>query len=642
MTQIQQTLLILLTFIIIALASQRFGQLFARFNLPKISGFLVAGVVAGPFVLGIFTESGLSQLRFLQEFALAFIAFAAGSELYLPEIRGKLRSIGWITGALVITTLILGTGAIFLLSTWIPFMATMDTSERAAVAFVAASILIARSPSVAIAVINELRAKGPFTQIALGITVVSDVVVIFMFALAVSVADAFLTDVSLDIGLILLLLFELFLSITVAYIYSKLLELVLRINTEAWLKIGMILLLGFSVYVLSSMVREYSHANLPFEILLEPLLICMVASFIVNNWSSHRTEFSHLLHETGPLIYIIFFTLVGAELKLDVLGEVWFIALAIFGIRIISIFVGSMIGGIVAGEPLQHNRLRWMVLVTQAGVALGLAKEVSVEFGTWGEAFATTIIAVVVLNEIIGPIIFKNAIVRVGEAHPKHETPEFSGSRDALIFGLRPQSVSLARQLLQHDWQVKILCLSPEQMDEMEAPDLHVVEMPELTVAGLRDVGMDEVDAIVTMQSDEENYAICEMVYEHFGTETMVARLQDRANYEKFQKLGVLVVEPRTAVVSLLEHFVRAPAGTSLLLGMQETQQIVDVEVANPELNGVTIRDLRLPLDVLVLSIQREHQSLITHGYTRLQLGDKLTMVGETDMLEEIMYRFDA
>jgi len=642
MIQIQEMFLILLTFLIIALASQRFGQLFARFNLPKISGFLVAGVVAGPFVLGVFTKESLEQLRFLQEISLGFIAFAAGSELYLPELRGKLRSIGWITGSLVITTLILGTGAIFLMSNWIPFMANMDTIERAAVAFLAASIMIARSPSVAIAIINELRAKGSFTQIALGVTVISDVVVIFMFALAASVADAFLTDVGLNIGLILLLLFELVLSLFVAFLYSKLLELILRVNTRRWVKAGLILVLGYSVYALSFFVRDFTHANLPFEILLEPLLICMVASFIVNNWSPYRTEFSHLLHDTGPLIYIAFFTLVGAELKLDVLADVWLIALAVFGVRIISIFVGSMIGGIAAGEPMKHNRLRWMVLVTQAGVALGLAKEVGVEFGAWGEAFATTIIAVVVLNEIVGPILFKSAIVRVGEAHPKHETPEFSGTRDALIFGLRPQSVSLARQLLLHDWQVKMLCMSPEQMDEMEAPDLNVVFMPELTVEGMRELGMDEVDAVITMQSDEENYVVCEMVYEHFGTDTMVARLKDRANFEKFQKLGVLVMEPRTAVVSLLEHFVRAPAGTSLLLGMQETQDIVDIELCNPELNGVTIRDLRLPLDILVLSIQRDRQSLITHGHTRLKLGDKLTMVGKTDILEEVMFRFDA
>jgi Trk K+ transport system NAD-binding subunit len=342
------------------------------------------------------------------------------------------------------------------------------------------------------------------------------------------------------------------------------------------------------------------------------------------------------------LIYIAFFTLVGAELKLDVLADVWLIALAVFGVRIISIFVGSMAGGILAGEPKKHNRLRWMVLITQAGVALGLAKEVAVEFGDWGEAFATTIIAVVVLNEIVGPITFKSAILRVGEAHFRHVTPDFSGSRDAVIFGLRPQSISLARQLLTHDWQVKLLCLSTAELEDLKAPDLNIVYMPDLTVESLREIGMEKVDAIVAMQSDEDNYHICEMVYEHFGTSTMVARLQDRENYAKFQQLGVLVVEPRTAVVSLLEHFVRSPSGTSLLLGMQETQDVVDVELCDPQLHGVTIRDLRLPLDVLILSIQRGKQTLITHGYTQLELGDKITIVGKTEMLKEVMLRFEA
>ncbi len=642
MLQTQELVLIVITFLVVALASQRFGQLFSRFNLPQISGYLVAGLIVGPFVLGIFSKESLEQLRFLEEIALGFIAFAAGAELYLPELRGKLRSIGIITTSLIITTLILGTGAIFLMAGWIPFMADMDTIQRVAVAFLAASIMIARSPSVAIAIINELRAKGPFTRIALGITVVSDVAVVFLFALAVSLADAFLSDAGLNIGLAFLLLLELVLSLAVAFAYSKLLELVLRFRVRSWSKAVLILLLGYSVYQFSFFVREFSHTNLPFEILLEPLLICMVASFIVNNWSSYRTEFTHLLHETGPMIYIIFFTLVGAGLKLDVLSEVWLIALAVFGVRILSIFVGSIIGGLAAGESMAHNKVRWMVLITQAGVALGLAKEVGVEFGDWGEAFATTIIAVVVLNEIVGPIAFKSAIIRVKEAHSRHVTPAFDGLRDVVIAGLGPQSISLARQLLTHDWQVKLLCLSPAEMEELEAPDLDIVYLPELTVAALREIGMERADAVVAMLSDEENYRFCEMVYEHFGTETMVAHLRDRANYEKFQKLGVLVVEPRTAVVSLLEHFVRAPAGASLLLGMQETQDIVDIELCNPDLNGVTIRDLRLPLDVLILSIQRGSQSLITHGYTRLELGDKITVVGKRDKLAEVMLRFEA
>ncbi len=91
-----------------------------------------------------------------------------------------------------------------------------------------------------------------------------------------------------------------------------------------------------------------------------------------------------------------------------------------------------------------------------------------------------------------------------------------------------------------------------------------------------------------------------------------------------------------------MDHFVRAPAGTSLLLGMQDEQDIVDVEMRNPDLDGISLRDLRLPLDVLVLSVQRNGERIISHGYTKLTVGDKVTMVGNVEKLEEVMLHFDA
>jgi Trk K+ transport system NAD-binding subunit len=273
---------------------------------------------------------------------------------------------------------------------------------------------------------------------------------------------------------------------------------------------------------------------------------------------------------------------------------------------------------------------------------LGLAKEVAEEFPSFGIEFATIMIAVIVMSQLIGPPLFKFAITQMGEAHPKHDAPISDGSRDAVIFGLSPQAVSLARQLLAHEWQVRLVCLSPQEMEGVETPDLVVEFMPSLTVDALRKIRLEEAEAVVAMQSDEDNYIICEMVYEHFGTGTMVANLKDRANFDKFHALGVLVVESQTAVVSLMDHFVRAPAGTSLLLGMQEQQDIVDVEMRNPNLDGILLRDLRLPLDVLVLSVQRNGERIISHGYTKLSVGDKVTMVGNVEKLEEVMLHFDA
>ena len=113
-----------------------------------------------------------------------------------------------------------------------------------------------------------------------------------------------------------------------------------------------------------------------------------------------------------------------------------------------------------------------------------------------------------------------------------------------------------------------------------------------------------QAEAIVTMLSDDENYQICEMAYEHFGTDNLVVRLNERYNFNRFHALGALIVEPDTAIVSLLDHLVRSPSAASLLLGMEKDQDVIEIEIRNPDLSGIAIRDLRLPLDVHILSVR--------------------------------------
>lgn len=629
-------------FVIIALASKQIGDFFARFKLPKITGYLFTGIIVGGFFLSWVSEDAVSRLRFIDEISLAFIAFAAGNELFLPEIKGRLKSIGWVLFSLVLVTFTLVSIVMFSLAQYIPFMSGMSTVSITAVSILAGAILVARSPSSAIAIVNELRAKGPFTQIILSVTVIMDVLVIIIFALSASAADALLNQAGLNLGFIVLIFLEFTLALVTAFVLFKILGLILSLRTSQLMKTILILLSGFGVFLYSDLVRDASHTNLPFEILVEPLLICMVAGFLVNNYSHHRLEFSKILQGAGPYVFTFFFTLTGASLKIDVLLSVWSIALALFAIRLVSIMVSTFAGGLLAGEPMKYNKLMWMGFVTQAGVALGLAKEVSVEFPEFGGPFATMIIAIVVLNEMVGPIFFKFAVNRVGEAHPRGEAAPFDGERDAIIFGLRGQAVMLARQLLRHDWQVKIVCRTAERMQELATPDVNIVLVEDLTLATMKQLNADKADAIVSFLPDDESFQICELAYEHFGTERIVVHLRDRANFSRFHELGVLVVEPQTAVVSLLEHFVRSPSGTSLLLGMDAGQDVIDLEVRSPLLHGVALRDLRLPIDVLVLTIHRDSHTLVARGHTQLHLGDKVTMVGPQKELEEVSLRFSS
>jgi len=118
-------------------------------------------------------------------------------------------------------------------------------------------------------------------------------------------------------------------------------------------------------------------------------------------------------------------------------------------------------------------------------------------------------------------------------------------------------------------------------------------------------------------------------------------RLNDLANFDRFRELGAFIVRPATAIISLLDHFVRVPSSVSLLLGMEEHHDITELEIRNPNLDGRAVRDLRLPGDTLILSVRRRGHLMITHGYTHLKIGDWVTVVGSLESLEELRLRFE-
>ena len=146
-------------------------------------------------------------------------------------------------------------------------------------------------------------------------------------------------------------------------------------------------------------------------------------------------------------------------------------------------------------------------------------------------------------------------------------------------------------------------------------------------------------ESIVSMLDDETNYEVCKLVYEHYGTDNVVVRAQEPNGHQRFHDLGVVVVDPSTAMISLLDHLVRSPRSTSLLLGLEEGRGVAEIQVGNPNLHGVPLRELALPEASLVLSLRRGRNSLITHGDTRLRLEDWVTVLGSHGGLEEVAMR---
>ncbi|MEZ4580683.1 MAG: cation:proton antiporter [Caldilineaceae bacterium] len=628
-------------FAVVAFAAFIIGKFFTRVGLPYITGYLFTGAFVGPFMLDFLPAEAVGQLRFVDQLSLAVIAFVAGSELFLKEIRARVHSIVYSSLGITVVGLVLGTVAIFGLTAVLPFTQGRPLSERFAVALLGGVVLLALSPPSTIAVIKELRAKGPFTRTVLSVTVFMDVLIIVLVAVTTSLASVLLTNADFSALFVAQLALDLSLAVGIGFLVGKLLQLILATKSHALVKTAFILLMGYGVYFLSDQVKTVTPGLVGYEVYIEPLLICLIGGFMVTNFTRHRDEFEALLHHISPMVYVAFFTLTGISLKLDILVQTLPFAVALFLVRMAGIYGGTFIGSRLAGESDTFKRYAWLAFITQAGIALGLAREVSVQFPSLGTAFATLIISVIVLNEIFGPMLLKVALKRAGEAHLPGDLPEREPVRDALILGVEVQSLQLARELQKHDWRVIMVDTDADHVRSLAVEDVDERHVPAINRTTLAELITVNTDAVIAMLADDDdNFRACEYALETYNVPRLVVRPNDVANIEKFADLGVFVVDPMSAMVGLLEQAVIAPQSAALMLYRDPEQfEIVQRTVTNPDVDGRLIRDLRLPTDVLVLGIKRNGHSILPSGYTHLHVLDDITLVGKPDSLEEATIR---
>jgi Kef-type K+ transport system membrane component KefB len=183
----------LVTLVLGLAAAKVLGDLFPRLSLgmgPKITGYLVCGIILGPFCTNFLSEVRTSSIaKPLNQLSLGFIAGAAGMELFYPELRPHLNAMGFQVLFIVVMTLVFcGFGVLVLTELSlisVPSITSQSSmAARESLSFLAGSIMTARSPASAIAVIAELGCRDLWAaRMALGITVLTDVVVLVLFTI---------------------------------------------------------------------------------------------------------------------------------------------------------------------------------------------------------------------------------------------------------------------------------------------------------------------------------------------------------------------------------------------------------------------------------------------------------------------------
>jgi Kef-type K+ transport system membrane component KefB len=378
------------------------GELAAKRQIPRITGYLLSGMACGPSLLALVDREVIEHLRLVDDLALALIAFTAGAELKTSRLRARARSIASIT--LVQTALVfVATGLVlWLLRPLLTFCHDLTGAQVLSVIAVLALIATANSPSTAVAVIVEARSKGDITDTVLGTTVLKDIVVLVGFSLVMSMALVHFSaaggpGVSSARGVLLEVLFSLCMGVA----FGLLMILYLRFVGKQ--------------RMLFMVACAFLSIHLSHTFHLDHLLMAVAVGFTVSNFSRQGEVFISGLESAAGPIFLIFFCQTGAGLNLAVLLSVWHIALIFIGIRGLFTYLGTRAGAAIARDPPAVRKLAWTGFIGQAGVSLGLAALARKSLGEPGAYIADLVVGAVVINQIFGPIAFRWALLKSGE-----------------------------------------------------------------------------------------------------------------------------------------------------------------------------------------------------------------------------------
>lgn len=393
-------------------------------KLPAVTGYLVAGILIGPYCLGLAGVKGLgfttteevAAMSIINDVALGFIAFAIGDEFRLSQLKktGKQATIIGIFQAVLTTALVdaVLVGLHFILG---PEKLPLST------AIILGAIASATAPAATLMVVRQYKAKGKLTSLLLPIVALDDAVGLIIFAVSLGFAKTLHNGELSLVSVIVDPLVEIFISLIVGAIIGYVLsfcEKFFRSNTK---RQALVVTAIFLAVALSKLKYNIGGVHIGFS----PLLVCMMLGTIFCNVCDFSADMMEKTDKWTAPIFILFFVLSGAELEFSVFGD-----LAIVGIGVVYILsrsAGKYLGarlsaGFVKCEP-QIKKYLGITLLPQAGVALGMSITAMAELGDEGIIIRNIVLFGVLIYELFGPMLTKMALMKAGEISPKVDKP---------------------------------------------------------------------------------------------------------------------------------------------------------------------------------------------------------------------------
>ena len=390
------------------------SKVFQRLGIPQVVGFIVIGVLLGESFLNLVPLELIENLDFVSEIALGLIGFDIGGHLLFRELGKYGRSIVLILMFQSVGTMIVVGAAIYLIT------------QNVALALLMGAIASATAPASTVDVLAEYDTKGPLTTHILAIVGLDDGMALLLFSFAAAMTESLLMDSGAPtlLEIIELPVVEIGGSILLGLAAGLLLEVILRRMKSH--HDAMAISIAF-VFVCVGLSRA-----LGLSLILTSMVLGMI---VVNRDPEHGRHIRFTIEQAGPVIYVLFFALVGARLQISLLPSMGVIGVIYLLVRFSSKYSGAWLGAYLGKSDRTVRDYLGLALLSQAGVAIGLAltsAERFAEFGPRGAEIGLQILNVVTattfVTQLIGPVLVKFAVNRAGEIGKAREETDIWAS----------------------------------------------------------------------------------------------------------------------------------------------------------------------------------------------------------------------
>ena len=411
---------ILLSLSVAILAGLLMTRLAKPLGLPSVTAYLVAGVLIGPFCLGRLGIEGLGftsmaevdRLSLVSDVALGFIAFSIGNEFRLSQLRqtGKQATVIGIVQALSATVLV----DLALLVFHLLFPQLLNVEQ----AITLGAIATATAPAATLMVVRQYKAKGPLTDLLLPIVALDDAVGLVVFAVSFGIAKAMHVG-SFDLVSILVNpIVEIVLSLGLGALLGAILTKIEKLFNSNTNRLNMTIAFVFLTVSLAKLEFQIGPVTVGFS----SLLVCMMLGTMFCNLCPLSDELMGKADRWTSPLFALFFVLSGAELELDVFANLMIVLLGL--LYVVARSAGKYLGAYLSARALGCSRSVYhnlgITLLPQAGVALGMCVTAR-ELGEAGELICNITLFAILIYELVGPMLTKQALQRAGDIQPMSE-----------------------------------------------------------------------------------------------------------------------------------------------------------------------------------------------------------------------------